>query len=441
MPLLVLAWQQVNFLPTAHNHLWFGYSLGGEFLDGIHLKFLMVTNKCVCLVLFCRIMLTQILSTEKMNKIYEIFKLEIDPNRIFGLDILRALAIMFVVIEHGSFSLPATLRSFNRYLYFDGVSIFFVLSGFLIGGILIKLIQRNGLNISILKDFWVRRWFRTLPNYFLILSILCILHSLFDKEFVLSSVYRFFIFSQNLFSTHPYFFNEAWSLSVEEWFYLILPILIITFFACNRSYKRSIFYVSIMVIILVISFRYYRFLTISINSNSEWDRIFRKQVSTRLDSLMFGVIGAYINYYYHKLWIKYKIQLLFLGILLFLVSKFILPNFIAINGIYRCVFSFTLISIATLFLLPYLSQLRSGKGIWYKPVTWISLISYSMYLLNYSIVYKWIINKIPWNEFIINRYLIVITKYGSYWVLVIGLSILIYKYFEIPMTSLREKVK
>jgi peptidoglycan/LPS O-acetylase OafA/YrhL len=51
-----------------------------------------------------------------MNKI---FKINIDSNRIFGLDILRALAIMFVVIEHSKYILPQELRTINRFFVFD----------------------------------------------------------------------------------------------------------------------------------------------------------------------------------------------------------------------------------------------------------------------------------------------------------------------------------
>ena len=377
-----------------------------------------------------------------MNKIFLIFKIDIDENRIFGLDILRALAILFVVIGHGAYLLPEKLRPINDSFIFDGVSIFFVLSGFLIGGILIKLIEKNGFNLKILKDFWIRRWFRTLPNYFLTLMILCSLHLIFDHGFSFSSIGNYFIFSQNLFYEHPsWFFPEAWSLSVEEWFYLLFPIIILLIFSINNSYQKSIFYAAIAVIFFITAFRYYRFSTIPINSVNEWDLIFRKQVITRLDSLMFGVIGAYIYYYYTSIWQKYKVQFLIIGIILLVALKFILPDFVQINDAYSCVFSFTILSIATVLLLPYLSNLKSGKGFLYKAVTYISLISYSMYLLNLSIVQKWILNKIPWSEFTDNDYIIILSKYSSYWLLVIGLSILTYKYFEIPMTALREKMK
>lgn len=373
-----------------------------------------------------------------MNKF---FKLDIDTNRVFGLDILRALAILFVVVGHGSDLLPKKLRGICNLFVFDGVTIFFVLSGFLIGGILIKQIDGREFNFTILKIFWIRRWYRTLPNYFLILTILCILNLFFNDEFSIWKVKNYFIFSQNLFYEHPNFFPESWSLTIEEWFYLIFPVLIFFMFSFLKSYRKSIFYVAILVVVSVTAFRFYRFSNISINGFSEWDLIFRKQVVTRMDSLMFGVVGAYIRYFHTNLLVKFKNQLLFTGIFIFIATNFLLPHFTTIEGIYSCVFSFTLISIATLFLLPYLSELKTSSGLLYRNITRISLLSYSMYLINLSIVQIWIISNIPWQRITDNKYIIVITNYSIYWLLVIGLSILIYKYFEIPMTSLRERFK
>lgn len=95
-----------------------------------------------------------------------IFKLELNPNRVYGLDILRALAILFVIVGHGRHLLPDKLDIYHQVIVFDGVSIFFVLSGFLIGGILIKMLNNRKADKNLLFEFWSRRWFRTLPNYF-----------------------------------------------------------------------------------------------------------------------------------------------------------------------------------------------------------------------------------------------------------------------------------
>lgn len=374
--------------------------------------------------------------------IKNLFKIEINRNRIYGLDILRAMAILFVVFGHGKHILPNKLHFFHKLFIFDGVSIFFVLSGFLIGGILIKIIESKKANKSTLIDFWKRRWFRTLPNYFLILIIITSYYLSTRSDFTLYSINRYLVFCQNLFSPHPFFFPEAWSLSVEEWFYLIIPsIIFILISAFKMEPKKSILISALSIILLVCLFRIHRYSTVDIVSIRDWDLLFRKQVFTRLDSIMFGVFGAYIQYYYPLKWSKVKFPLLIIGILLFTVTKCLsLFNIIAVDSFYMCVLSFSVTSLATLSLLPYLSNLKAGSGMLYKGITVISLISYSMYLLNLTVVQNIIMTDfIPWDSLSGDTYLRVILKYSSYWLLTILGSIIIYKYYEIPLTTLRDK--
>lgn len=369
----------------------------------------------------------------------KILSIDINLDRVFGLDILRCLAILFVVIGHGNYLLPTKISNIINYFIFDGVSIFFVLSGFLIGGILIKEIENKDISFKLILNFWKRRWFRTLPNYFLILIILYILSTLFDNDFDgIRSIARYFIFSQNLFRPHPGFFSEAWSLSIEEWFYLLTPLIILfTSVTLKSSKKHTLIITASLVIIAVTVFRFHRFLNVTINDMGDWDLIFRKQVFTRLDSLMYGVIGAYFAYYYKSNWLQYKKTLFLIGFVILVFPKFI--SFNNFGTIYFCVFSFSMNAIGTLFLIPYLSEFKKIKNaLIHKIVTYISLISYSMYLINLSIVKKWILNNVQIED--ISSYLLIIIKYFLYWFLTIILSILIYKYFEIPTTKLREKI-
>ena len=104
-----------------------------------------------------------------LKKIFSIFRLSPDyQGRVFGLDLMRALAIIFVVMSHGSM-LEKANTDFPWIRLVNGVELFFVLSGFLIGGILIKNFQKtNSFGIKEIYNFWIRRWFRTLPNYYLV---------------------------------------------------------------------------------------------------------------------------------------------------------------------------------------------------------------------------------------------------------------------------------
>ena len=378
------------------------------------------------------------------------FKIETNADRIYGLDILRAAAIMVVLIGHGSVLLPEKYAYIGRMIFsFDGVSIFFVLSGFLIGGILIKTLEKKRGEKNILLNFWIRRWFRTIPNYFLILIILLILNILFKEGFRFTAKIplAYFTFSQNLFSPHPGLFPEAWSLSIEEWFYLLIPLIISAFMFLKKSVKTSIFYTAFSVLIVVTLFRLYRYNSLPIEvlsdfKQGQWDSGFRKQVITRLDALMYGMLGAFMQFYYREYWLKYKKTLLCLGLFLFLVVKFLINPNVSYGSLYSCVFSFSVISFSTLLLLPFLSDFRGNNTkLVHKTITKISLISYSLYLTNQSIVQFWILDKISWDTITTNYQVMIFARYFLYWFLTISLSLILYKFFEIPMMNLRDNKK
>lgn len=165
--------------------------------------------------------------------------------RIFGLDLLRAIAIICVLIAHTTFIISEKLDNAFTYEFgFLGVEFFFVLSGFLIGGILIKLTtSEGGLSFEKIKSFWIRRWFRTLPNYYLIFVFSSINEVLYRHHYD-SHFLTFLIFSQNFTSPPPPFFNVSWSLSIEEWFYVTFPILMLSFHYLqkNLNYHLMLFF-------------------------------------------------------------------------------------------------------------------------------------------------------------------------------------------------------
>ena len=108
------------------------------------------------------------------------------------------------------------------------------------------------------------------------------------------------------------------------------------------------------------------------------------------------------------------------------------------SSFYMCVISFLMISLATLMILPFLCEIKSGKGFVFKSITVISLISYSMYLLNLSVIQFIVIDNIPWNLITDDVIIISILNYLIFWTLTVSVSILMYKYFEIPTTKIRD---
>jgi peptidoglycan/LPS O-acetylase OafA/YrhL len=157
--------------------------------------------------------------------------------RIPQLDGLRGMAIGMVLVYHYS-TLPVGLKAptFCRPLLmlsggfgWSGVDLFFVLSGFLIGGILLE--ARNSANYF--QVFFARRIFRIFPLYFAFLTVF-FAGSIFFQSRVFEQRIPwevFATFSQNIWmATHDSFgtgfLGPLWSLAVEEQFYLILPLLI-----------------------------------------------------------------------------------------------------------------------------------------------------------------------------------------------------------------------
>lgn len=368
--------------------------------------------------------------------------------RVYGLDILRCLAILLVVFAHGGHGesmLPKPVNAAFNYFSLDGVSIFFVLSGFLIGGILIKILETTPANFNSLLQFWKRRWWRTLPNYFLILATLTVIHTVIFKTISFADAGPYVVFSQNLFYPHPGFFQEAWSLAVEEWFYLLIPAILFTLAGIAKfSVKKAVLSTIFMVLFGVTCLRLCRFMALQgiVLDVYDWDHIFRKQVFTRLDSLVYGVLGAYLYAYHHTWWLTNKNGLLYTGILL-LVLNTIAEGYYFTNtgnqlpGVYITVLSFSVSSAATLCVLPYLNSIQCGTGLVYRLVTTTAIISYAMYLVNFTFVKNDLVGHIPLN--FLPPLLRLLVKYILYWILTLSLSTLIYRYFEAPLTRLRDK--
>ncbi|OUS18678.1 hypothetical protein A9Q93_03415 [Nonlabens dokdonensis] len=371
---------------------------------------------------------------------YSLLTIKFNDRRIFGLDILRSLAILFVVIGHGGYLLESEYFKYINFFIFDGVSIFFVLSGFLIGVILIKILNNDNLSTTHLMDFWFRRWMRTLPNYFFVLFILLALNMLFTPRFVMSDKIYYIFFIQNFSSIHPNFFPEAWSLSIEEWFYLLIPtILFISVYYLRLKIGISIIVTASLIILFSIYMRYIRFNAGLIDDEESWNYLLRSQVITRLDSLLFGVLGAFFYLYRFKYWNKYKVAYFGVGIVILIMNKFNIQHYQP-YGFYQSVALFSTNSFATLLLLPFLNSVKTGKGVFYKIITLISLISYSMYLTNLSVVQYWILESIDWELLISNSYLLIVLKYFAYWSFTLGISILMYKFIELPFLRLRDKI-
>src|SRR5207244_7167264 len=106
-----------------------------------------------------------------------------------------------------------------------GVDLFFVLSGYLIGGQLLAPLAR-GQRIN-LGTFFARRAFRIMPAYFVVLAIYFLLPSWREYPQMSQPLWKFLLSVQNIALHGGTAFSHAWSLAVEDQFYLVLPLLLL----------------------------------------------------------------------------------------------------------------------------------------------------------------------------------------------------------------------
>ena len=168
------------------------------------------------------------------------------------IDGLRACAIIPVILFHAGFDFCKG--------GFLGVDVFFVISGYLITGILIKERDKG---IFSLSKFYVRRIRRIVPGLFFMLTVASTFYLLFaspsiqESELLGDAIISSLAFSSNLYfaSSSGYFASNSellpilhtWSLSVEEQFYLIYPFLFLLFF---KSGKRTFIFFLLVILIL-----------------------------------------------------------------------------------------------------------------------------------------------------------------------------------------------
>ena len=174
--------------------------------------------------------------------------------RIFGLDLMRAIAILGVLGSHILWIFPEANSGWLVYiLQFGGVmgvELFFVLSGFLIGRILLRHFVNPQFHKGHFNYFLVRRWFRTLPNYYAVLLLNILLVTAIGRELP-DTIARYFGFLQNFFSGMDIFFTESWSLPIEEFAYIIGPVLLLLAVSAFAKAKReTLFLVVTLVVIL-----------------------------------------------------------------------------------------------------------------------------------------------------------------------------------------------
>lgn len=337
--------------------------------------------------------------------------------RYSNIDQLRFIAAITVAMAHLIISkqgLSLNLEIFSSI----SVEVFFIISGFVLAPQILKVAQSE--NINNYKIFLIRRWYRTIPLY--ILSL--VLTSIVIGQFLSFDFFKYLLFIQNFFKiiVDIDYFSISWSLSVEEWFYLIFPLFL---FVCIKYLKfnnqKFIIYASILFIIIIFLLRFINI------EDEEWGSGVRRIVIYRLDSIVFG----FILYFY-----KEKISDKFLNKILLLISivvtSIILYKILEINAsknliLHKIIFHYIVAlwgSLVVLFF--YIIDKKIENDYLIKFNLFLGKISYSIYLFHLLIIYIISLLNI---SILLTIFIFLLTQ--------ILISSLLYYYFEKPILKLR----
>ncbi|MEM8531620.1 MAG: acyltransferase [Chloroflexota bacterium] len=294
--------------------------------------------------------------------------------RNLGLDVLRFMAVLLVLGRHmdlteltGEF---AVLRAWYRGGWV-GVDLFFVLSGFLVAGLLFKEHRHHG-SIDV-QRFLIRRGFKIYPAFYIFILTTIIIKVIDNQTIPLTSLFAELFFVQNYVGG---LWKHTWSLAVEEHFYLGIALL--AYILMKRNAKEPFSVIPMVWVCVALSCFFLRLATMWIieDFSHKW---YALGTHIRIDSLMFGVLIAYL-WHYHNLEIRIEkiasIWFILLGII------FLLPAFIFPIELFKLVSVIGVISfyIGSGFLLLAALRLKTSKNRFLQFIGTLGAASYSVYL-------------------------------------------------------------
>lgn len=345
--------------------------------------------------------------------------------RLPPLDGVRGIAIMLVVVWHYGFlqlnPIAGTSGSWVLQalsLSWSGVDLFFVLSGYLIGGILLDHVSDQ----NWWRVFYMRRFLRIVPLYALLVVIACATANAIPLIYYLT-------FTQNIWiaihSSWPDHYGVTWSLAIEEQFYIVLPLLV---WLLPRRWLLAV--IAALIILAPIC----RIFALNLFKSSIAPYVL---LPCRMDALLCGVLCAYaMRQENFREWAFRNRAILYL----IFAASLAWPVLASLEGwslksFQMESFGFTLLAVTySCFLLIVVVE-RSGPAAWLTnlaPLRRLGLVAYGIYLIHVDVydVLARIIGPSPPDSVI-------------HWVLrgftiltVIGIAGVSWRFFEGPLISL-----
>ena len=316
-----------------------------------------------------------------------------------SLDVLRGIAVLLVLCSHYPFA------DLMRYGWI-GVDLFFVLSGFLISGLLFSEFSKTG-RINVTR-FWIRRGFKIYPAFYTLVAATALFFVVRGGSVprdILGDVF----FLQNY---RPHLWDHGWSLAVEEHFYFALPLILLGLLQISKKGFRAIPAISIAISILCFALR-----LVTSHHTHDLDQV-AFPTHLRCDGLFAGVaLGYYRHFEPESFRDARRPWLLVVGILLVLFGTPL-----------GLVWAKTVVYIGFAFVVAWAAHRPHSAHPIPRALAWIGFYSYSIYLWHAAIVLLFGHLEQRWYSFV------------AYLVSTILIGVIMAKLIEVPALKLREKI-
>ncbi|MFA6276973.1 MAG: acyltransferase [Pedobacter sp.] len=336
-------------------------------------------------------------------------------NRISSLDGFRAISIILVVFSHFRFldDFPEGLAGFAK--QFDvGVTVFFVISGFLITTLLLKEYEKD--NTISIKEFYIKRAFRILPVFLLYFLLICCLNYFRNIEITPSNFLHAITFTANFDQNKNWFIGHFWTLSIEEQFYLFWPLTLLFF-------KRNI---KLVILFLIIYSWFVRVVVYKFHLNPS---IFLHPFFSISDSILIGALTAVLKQENPKLFTNKIFRYRYLQILaLLIIILFVYSSAYGKLAYVSLPFGNTIIAICIMYII--LSYIYPQNNLIFKflnhrVMVHIGVLSYSIYI---------------WQEFFFTKEALLFNKFPLNIIAIYLISTASYYLWEKPFLNLRKRV-
>jgi peptidoglycan/LPS O-acetylase OafA/YrhL len=302
--------------------------------------------------------------------------------RIDSLDLLRGMAAFAVMVPHFFMYYLRDAATTAEIVSVTAVEVFFVLSGFVLGPQIVLCAERR--DWLTVRTFLVRRWMRTIPSYLVaLLAISVIFGELGSGDF-----FRYAAYVQNLSSQYNVrdYFPVAWSLSVEEWYYVAFPPFLLLYVKLTRG-TGEWFQYACATVLLITCISLIRFVYAD---TADWGAQVRRVVVFRIDSIAYGFLLYLVLQRVKFEWSLRLGSLAFLTlaaatVVLIKVNDEMLTNdAVWLRHIHP--FASAAFGVSTLVFFLSLNSLFQGPG--RRAVcSYLGRISYPMYLFHLAVLY------------------------------------------------------